>query len=464
VALGNECILCSDATSRDGVTGVANCNKCTAPNSAPGTATCNTCQDGYYKDQSNACQKCTSPCATCETSATQCTSCPEGKYLNGNTCVEDCGNDKYADKQSGECKTCSEITDCTACAYNDDLHLPICSACDNSKVVRTELDGSTTCVDLNTECTTGGAHFKDDSTNKCLLCGDNTNGGVEHCKTCTAKGQCDSCVDGYVKTAGASTCTACGANCATCAEVTKDKCDTCKPGYFLQGGTSPGTCTPCDDAASGIEGCATCTFSGSLTCNSCKPNYKASGTGSVTCTKTCEDDSACGGTAGACGATVVGSDGSMKYYCSHCGESTKFPIDGICKGDSDKGSNQCSKGVCTQCADGYFLYMGGCYKVDTEPGSLMCSKATTAGICETPTPTAGTSLCRGQLISSSPCWGAGTPLARQQAQVIMPRPTSGSRAARRARLHQHHPRPAWHQRSARPATAARNLPAAGTAA
>ena len=66
---------------------------------------------------------------------------------------------------------------------------------------------------------------------------------------------------------------------------------------------------------------------------------------------------ACGGTAEACGAIVVGGDGSMKHYCSYCGESTKFPIDGICK--SAKGSNTCENGVCAHCAANYFLYMGG---------------------------------------------------------------------------------------------------------
>ncbi|ESU44887.1 Variant-specific surface protein, partial [Giardia duodenalis] len=387
VTLGNECILCSDANGDGTTKGVANCNKCTHTGNT-GAATCSACQEGYYKDSNGACTQCNSACATCETAANTCTSCPEGKYLNGNTCVDgtsnSCGANSYADKRTWTCKACSEITGCTACAYNDDLHLPICSACDNSKVVRTELDGSTTCVDLNTECTTGGAHFKDDSTNKCLLCGDNTNGGVEHCKTCTAKGQCDSCVDGYVKTAGASTCTACGANCATCTEATKDKCDTCKPGFFLQGGTSPGTCTPCDDADSGIPGCATCTFSTSLTCSSCKPNYKASGTGSVTCTRTCDDETACGGTAGSCGAIVISASGEMTYYCSLCGDSTQIPIDGKCVDSGSANGNTCTNGACQSCAANYFLYIGGCYKADQPPGSLMCTTAE-GGICTTPT-------------------------------------------------------------------------------
>ncbi|ESU40034.1 Dynein heavy chain [Giardia duodenalis] len=131
---------------------------------------------------------------------------------------------------------------------------------------------------------------------------------------------CTACLDGYYDNddnADTATCVACGANCATCTKATKDQCSTCKPGYFKQT-SDPGTCTPCDDAASGIEGCATCTFSGSLTCNSCKPNYRQEGSDPVTCTKFCEDPTACGGTAGSCGAIVVGGDGSMTHYCSQC--------------------------------------------------------------------------------------------------------------------------------------------------
>ena len=47
VTLGNECILCSDATDRDGYQGVANCNKCTHTSNT-GAATCSACQEGYY--------------------------------------------------------------------------------------------------------------------------------------------------------------------------------------------------------------------------------------------------------------------------------------------------------------------------------------------------------------------------------------------------------------------------------
>ncbi|ESU45138.1 Variant-specific surface protein, partial [Giardia duodenalis] len=399
---GTKCLLCSDATGDGTTKGVENCNTCQAPSSA-GLATCSACQEGYYRD-GNACQKCDTSCATCSgTGQNACTSCPEGKYLKGNTCAENCGdNTHYPDPVSRKCMSCSAVDDggiegCTACTYNTTVSKPQCTACGGSKtLVKTEVDGTTTCVDAAgcAALNTLGSHFLSQNSGSCILCS-NTQGtspdqGKEGCSECkketalTNAPVCSACLSGYT---GTDTCTKCADNCATCSEANNEnRCLTCMTGYFpVDAADSQGKkCVPCDDTASGIEGCATCTFSGSLTCNSCKPNYKASGTksNSVTCTKACEDETACGGTAGACGAIVVGSDGSMKYYCSHCGESTKFPIDGICK--SDKSGNTCDQGVCTSCTAGYFLYMGGCYKVDTEPGSLMCTAAPN-GICTTPT-------------------------------------------------------------------------------
>ena len=81
----------------------------------------------------------------------------------------------------------------------------------------------------------------------------------------------------------------------------------------------PGQCFACDDANNqGVEGCAQCSGGATPTCTKCKPNYKENSVGTFSCTKFCEDDSACGGTAGACDAIVVDGDGSMKYCCSQC--------------------------------------------------------------------------------------------------------------------------------------------------
>ncbi|KWX11113.1 hypothetical protein QR46_4933 [Giardia duodenalis assemblage B] len=381
--LGSECILCWDTTGADGYKGVVGCNTCTAPQQT-GAATCNTCQAGYVKATStNECKPCGTGCSACSASNQQeCTACLEGKYLksDSHTCVDGtgdtCGQGKYADPTTNECKSCAtDIPECTACTYSDTLQKPVCSACGGSKpLLKTAIDGTTTCVD-DTGCAVGNTHIVDNA--KCLRCGDDANGGLAGCNTCSSKTTCTTCQDGYVKNNGGSACESCGSNCATCTKTNDmSTCTGCLPGFFLKTDGSNKECVPCDNVdKGGIEGCATCTFSGSLTCNSCKPNYRQSGSNPVTCTRTCEDETACGGTAGACDAIVIGANGEMKYYCSYCGESTKFPIDGICKGDSDKAGNTCAGGACQSCAANYFLYMGGCYNTQATPGNLMCKTA-----------------------------------------------------------------------------------------
>ena len=319
------------------------------------------------------CKVCTG-CATCETAADTCTSCPEGKYLKSdNTCVEEggCTGNTYPDPETMTCKACTEIhAQCTQCSFDSSKGRPQCSNC-GSQILKTELDGTVTCVEAGA-CATGNTHFKTDNNQQCLPCSDpNTSGtandqGTLGCKTCTknnAKPECTACLDGYIikRSGNAATCEACGTGCATCSEAGADnKCSTCKPGYFLKG-SAPSECIACGDTTQGgIDGCAECdNQSGTLKCTKCKPNYKQSGTDPVTCTRTCEDDSACGGTAGACDAIVISASGERTYYCSLCGDSTKIPIDGKCVDSNQKQQNTCENGVCPQCTDGYFLYMGG---------------------------------------------------------------------------------------------------------
>ncbi|ESU40169.1 Variant-specific surface protein, partial [Giardia duodenalis] len=398
--LGSECILCSDITSRDGVMGVANCNKCTAP-SGTGPATCDTCQEGYYLNGADkTCRPCQGNCATCTgAGATNCETCKAGYYLKSDhSCIEEsqCTGANYPDKQSGECKACSEITDCTACEYNDATGKPKCTNCNGGKKVKTALDGTTTCVDVATGCKDEN-HFQAESDAACYLCGENTSGsgndkGILNCKTCTKSGappQCSACLDGYFYDSSQKTCTQqCGTNCATCSEATNpNKCSTCMAGFFLKGTAGGGQCVPCGDTTQGgIDGCAECdSQSSTLKCVDCKPNRKPVGTEGtqVTCEeKTCEDETACGGTAGACRAIVIGASGEMTYYCSQCVGAGYGPINGKCSNSLD--SNTCKDGVCTQCAASYFLYVGGCYSTASAPGNLMCT-ATTNGICTTPT-------------------------------------------------------------------------------
>ena len=275
VTPGNECILCSDAKGADGYKGVANCNTCTAPGSA-GAATCSVCQDGYYLDNNGACQKCdTNSCLTCETSATQCISCPEGKYLkDGNTCVTESGcttNQYYLDKANRKCLACSTITDCTQCTLDQATGKPKCTNC-GVKISRTALDGTSTCVTKDYAGCQGDNKelFMKEDTTVYLLCGDDSDGddknkGTPNCKTCTktqdgAKPVCDTCKEGFFFEESSKGCSACGTNCATCSESTNpNKCLSCRAGYFLVDAEGGKKCVACDSIPDGgREGCSTC--------------------------------------------------------------------------------------------------------------------------------------------------------------------------------------------------------------
>ncbi|ESU40615.1 Variant-specific surface protein, partial [Giardia duodenalis] len=300
-------------------------------------AECSACQKGYYlNDADKTCKVCTG-CATCETAADRCTSCPEGKYLKGNTCAENCGgNTYYPDPVSRKCISCSATADeggiesCATCEYDSTKGKPKCLTCtDGTKTPRTALDGTSTCVAktiVGCQRTDKELFMKDDTT--CALCaatGSGNDEGTANCKTCTKtsgnKPVCDTCKDGYYLDSSKA-CQACtGENCATCTEAEPAKCASCKPGFFLKDASS-GECISCNDTAQGgREGCSACSNTNTFKCTKCKANYNPSGEeANLTCTKVCEDPTACGGTAGSCGAIVVGGDGSMTYYCSQCGQ------------------------------------------------------------------------------------------------------------------------------------------------
>ncbi|EFO63115.1 VSP [Giardia lamblia P15] len=401
-ALGSECILCSDTTGANKNTGVANCLKCTAPDSKEGAATCSECAAGTYKSPNgDTCTACDSPCKTCTAAGiNKCTSCIAEYYLKDeNTCVNSggCGGNSYADELTMTCKACTTVHEqCTACSFDKAKGKPKCTDCGSNNTPRTSLDGTSTCVAKTIEgCQGAGTptakevFMKQDQT--CALCNDNSvstpgSQGTLNCKTCTKSVSgtnpvCDECLEGYMKNSG-NTCDACHSSCATCSlQDDKTKCQTCKTGFFLKG-EAPNECILCNDTTNGgREGCSVCSNDSGFKCTDCKTNYRKKGSSSddYTCEKICEDETACGGTAGACDATVVDDQGNTKHYCSYCGEDNKFPIDGICT--TEKGTNTCISHTCGSCAAGFFLYMGGCYDVSKAPGNYMCKIVGKEGIC-----------------------------------------------------------------------------------
>lgn len=379
---GRECILCSDVVGADGYRGVEGCNYCSAPASSD-VVKCTNCAPEYYLiSQKSTCAKCLQGCGSChEETKDQCESCELDYYSTPNKkCVDEnnCGSGYYADQTTSSCTKCeTTLQNCLACSLNKTSHIPVCTSCKGPMLLKILSDGSASCVE-SSQCSSGSDYFANASINKCVLCGDTANGGIEGCKQCTLTGTkvtCSKCSDGYTqisKSGNPVTCTSCGKNCATC--DSSGKCATCQAGHFMNDTTSK-ECVSCGDTSrGGVEGCTECSKNGDLTCTKCKPNYYDPA--SNKCTKRCEDDASCGRLA-FCNAKIIANK-VEKNYCSRCDDLSMYPINGKCT--KDKAGNTCTNGICTKCAPGYILFRNGCYSLSASPGSLLCAEVV-GGVC-----------------------------------------------------------------------------------
>ena len=212
-------VACGDATT--GVTvdtnkkyvGVDGCSKCSAPqtiqepNGGTAAATCSECTapkivktdkdkttciaeadcpttNGYFLESGSPknCKACAANCLTC-TSATEtaCQSCTANTYFLG-----------AADGSQGKCVSCGDatgsdgwtgVTGCAKCTKPNTAGPATCTECTSNYL---KIEGKTTsCVDAN--ACTGGFFPTTDSKNKkvCVSCSETSNGGIEHCSTCT---------------------------------------------------------------------------------------------------------------------------------------------------------------------------------------------------------------------------------------------------------------------------------------
>lgn len=96
-----DCYTCSNGTT---------CSSCNATTDYRSLST-NRCIPlaGYYENGSTQAQPCSSPCATCVTTASHCLSCITGYYLNGTNCLP-------CSSAITNCSDCSSSTYCTLCA------------------------------------------------------------------------------------------------------------------------------------------------------------------------------------------------------------------------------------------------------------------------------------------------------------------------------------------------------------
>ncbi|ESU44178.1 Variant-specific surface protein, partial [Giardia duodenalis] len=256
----------------------------------------------------------------------------------------------------------------------------VCTKCGNSKYLKT--DG--TCGE-SSDCT-GTTFPKVDTSagNKCLLCGDATNGGIANCQECTTSSStvtCTTCTGTNKPNTAGTACIACNiANCASCDKENvctkcsgkklsplRDACLTdCPAGTY----DSNNVCTPCHTS------CSSCSDAAESSCTACYPGSVLSKgeTGNTgTCIPECTGRYAENCEANQCTAVLGGSK-----YCSKC-KSGYVPVDGLCVSATTRAPTGCTSkgdGTCAFCTSTYFLQSGGCYNTQTLPGSAVCTAVT----------------------------------------------------------------------------------------
>lgn len=98
--VSGSCTLCSNL--------FPNCLTCTQTG-GPATMTCTSCHDGWYVG-GTTCVLCSSPCLTCSTSLS-CLSCASlGYYFNSGTCT-------LCNTTMTNCASCISSTICMTCVY-----------------------------------------------------------------------------------------------------------------------------------------------------------------------------------------------------------------------------------------------------------------------------------------------------------------------------------------------------------
>lgn len=193
------------------------------------------CPPGHYHADKKRCRKCAPNCESCFGShGDQCISCKYGYFLNEDTssCVTHCPDGSYQDtkknlcrKCSENCKTCTELHNCTECRDGLSLQGSRCSV---------------TCED--------GQYFNGQDCQPChRFCATCAGAGADGCIKCTEgyfmeDGRCvQSCSISYYfehsSENGYKSCKKCDTSCLTCNGPGFKNCTSCPSGYLLDLGT-----------------------------------------------------------------------------------------------------------------------------------------------------------------------------------------------------------------------------------
>ncbi|KAE8303950.1 VSP [Giardia duodenalis] len=310
------------------------------------------------------------------------------------------------------------VVHCTQCnapaeAADANAKAATCTACGDSKIVKTAKDQATSCV-TEKECTDAPGFFVDTTSGKkCSKC-------AETCKTCkTEAAKCTSCKDDkpYLKKDDESTTGTCvDANgCPATHYVDKEakECNTC-----VSGGTVD--CTTCEKGANGVV-CKTCT-------TGTKTKF---GLGKKSCVENCPSNSSDEKTPGTCecvegyvpddagtgctkksdpqcntpGCKTCSDPKKDKEVCTECEDPKALTPTGQCidncgdlggyyEGTNEGGKKACKKcevencllcngqGQCETCKDGYYKSGAACAKCDTSCKTCANGKPNGCTSCE----------------------------------------------------------------------------------
>ena len=313
-----SCATCDGPSS-------SNCTSCVALEYLSGgvCSSCTTCDPGWFASAAcsatadTVCTQCDASCATCSgDTASDCTGCAAGKYLDGGVCktCSSCAAGTYQATActatantvcpacEASCVTCSGGTasDCTSCAAGKYLNGGVCSTCLSCAAGTYQATACTATANaVCTACDASCATCNGPSATSCTSCGTGKylDGGV--CNTCS------SCVaDTYQAAACTATantvCADCDVSCATCTGPSATHCTYCAAGRYKR----DNQCVSCRTCAAGTYSSAPCSATADSVCSGCPAGTYASAPGATACTAcgNCDDGDPC--TTDACNPTL----------------------------------------------------------------------------------------------------------------------------------------------------------------
>ena len=387
-----SCATCDGPSS-------SNCTSCVALEYLSGgvCSSCTTCDPGWFASAAcsatadTVCTQCDASCATCSgDTASDCTGCAAGKYLDGGVCktCSSCGAGTYQATActatantvcpacDASCATCSGDTasDCTGCAAGKYLDGGVCKTCSSCgagtyQATACTATANTVCPACEASCVTCSGGTASDCTS--CAAGKYLNGGV--CSTCSSCGagtyQATAC------TATANTvCPACEASCVTCSGGTASDCTSCAAGKYLNGGV----CSTCLSCAAGTYQATACTATANAVCTACDASCATcNGPSATSCTSCGTGKYLDGGVCNTCSSCVADT-----YQAAACTATANT----VCA-DCDVSCATCtgpSATHCTYCAAGRYKRDNQCVSCRTcaagTYSSAPCS-ATADSVC-----------------------------------------------------------------------------------